>query len=608
MNGYTDVETPLQGIQPENLTGLPSQPQQDVGLGEEGSANVRLQYYGRNFGENNRDANYGPDGSYLQDHHVAVSPDTAKQLGLNLGDWVWVGPQLRQYQDYSYRGPGRPNSATVEVRDYPADGRTTLRKATDEEVESSTPTSEARGRPSAMTASMLTGKPLDQLTGEDFNRIIQEYPRIAGEPTAESIEAAGVQQPAFTQPVEEPSQMEAAGGVGMGGAGVGYGGEDTIVGDMSVPDPARARLDHVDPVTGTRIFNKGTEDEIRYHPSNDTLEWSIGGRTFLKQGPYGKTISSYKTWRDPLTGRLFNISSGRMVEMTAEGQSPAYDRNLSVADNLKHLSPEDASTVQMFVNYQMPMMTRYGRVNPDFARLRAYVNAVDPSIDPRTYQLRQQTMLEMASDKPNSPGGRLNSWNQALIHAGNLWDLASKVPEGQLPAGNTVANWVNTNIKGLPAERNFEAQAHFFANEVEKAITGGVPSVTEVDKLEKLLSAAGSKAQVEGVLRNVFAKTISGGLERVNFGYKRNMGKDYPTDKLIAAEAADSLNKFGIHSFAGRDISGMQGPSTTGMPGPGQPAPSPYKSGDSVTLKDGSVRTIDKILPDGRVQFLPLTP
>jgi hypothetical protein len=414
-----------------------------------------------------------------------------------------------------------------------------------------------------MQAAAYTGKSLEGITGEDINAIIQQYPRIAGEPTAGSIEAAQGEQPAMTQPAEEPSALESVAG-DIGGAS--YGGNEITTGDGLVPSAQHAKRTNT-LADGTIEYNGGSavEGGISYHPNTDTLVWKNSGRTLTKQGEYGPTHGyAPNIKRNPDTGEYVDFSSGVPVRVDMPDQSPAFDPSMSKDGNLARLSPQDAALVEQAANYQMPMMTKFGRVNPTFMRLLPYVKAVNPSINMLNYQIRQQTMLEMASDKSNSPGGRLGSWNQALIHAGNLWDLASQLPEGNLPAGNTVANWINTNVKGLPAEKNFESQAHFFANEVEKAITGGVPSVSEVDKLEKSLSAAGSKAQVEGVLKNVFAKTISGGLERVNFGYKRNMGTDYPTEKLIAPEAADSLNKFGLHTFAGRDIRAMQGYSGEG--------------------------------------------
>jgi len=409
-------------------------------------------------------------------------------------------------------------------------------------------------RLSAVEASRLTGKDPTQITHADINSRIQEVPQralVAGEPTTASVEYAQSSEPqssAITEPVEEPSTTEAGAGVG-GGAGFG----DVVTGDFSLPDPAHSKRTGTLP-DGTRIYDNGA---IKYHPSTDTLEWTVGGRTFIQSGKYGK-VMSFKPdiRRDQETGEFYNFSTGEKVDVP--GQSPAFDRRLSTDDNLKRLSPRDQAMVDLALNYQMPMTTRYGRMNPTFERLLPYIKAVDPSIDPRTYQIRQQTMLEMASDKNGSMGQRLNSWNQALIHAGALWDLAQKLPEKPFRSANELQNWVNTNLKGLPAEKTFNYLSHFVSNEMERGAIGGTPAVTSVGKLEEQLNAADSKAQIESILKNAMAQIIGGGLERVNGAYKRNMGTDYPTSKLIFPEAADSLNKFGIHSIAGRDISGMQ--------------------------------------------------
>src|SRR5262245_42612899 len=72
------IQGPSEGDHEAELAALAPQP----------SIPVRLEWYGRNLGEHGRAANYGPNGNELQDDHVAISPNNARELGLQLGDWV----------------------------------------------------------------------------------------------------------------------------------------------------------------------------------------------------------------------------------------------------------------------------------------------------------------------------------------------------------------------------------------------------------------------------------------------------------------------------------------------------------------------------------------
>jgi len=582
MNGDdVAVQEPLQGIQ-GNVDLPEPQPEQRRGRGEGPTADINLEYYGRNFGEMNHAANNGPDGSPLEDYHVAISPNVANDLGLKLHDWVWVGPQLRQYGDVSaiankQGGFDRYTHNTVEVRDYAADGKTTLRKATPKEVEEYAPRGgggmDLSSRPSAQMASMMTGKAPSQITAEDVNNFIQPQIEgmsrglLAGDMTAAALQGAQDQgdQPSFMQPAEEPGAMDVASS-GMGGGmdlmGTGAGGGDIISTDSGglVPNPAHAQLTNVNKATGARDFNGGAQVEggLTYHPNTDTLEWTIGGRRFIKTGEYGKVISapSAKIVRNPDTGEYYNMATGVPVKVQLPGQSPAYNENLTPEANLNQLSPQDRMTVQMFSTYQLPLTTRYGRMNPEFARLRPYIQAANPHIDPRTYQIQQQTMMQMASGQNGSVGQRLNSWNQSLIHAGALWRLSQALPEGPLPKANSVWNWLKTNT-GSEQQTNWETGAQLFATEVSRAFQGGVPAQSEIQHIMDQLKASGSKAQLQGNIKDVMAKFIEGGLESINYGYQRNMGSRY--ENLISPQAAASLSEFGYKKFADRDLAPIMG-------------------------------------------------
>jgi tape measure domain-containing protein len=88
------------------------------------SGPIRGEYYGHNFGEYNRDANYYGN-QQLSDNDVAISPDLLAQYPMgSMIDVTQGGKRIGTYRvgDVSYKSPGQPNSRTIEVRDQKLDG------------------------------------------------------------------------------------------------------------------------------------------------------------------------------------------------------------------------------------------------------------------------------------------------------------------------------------------------------------------------------------------------------------------------------------------------------------------------------------------------------
>ncbi len=121
-------------------------------------AKVRVMAYGPVVGEHHHDAMYGPQGNKLEPYDVAVSPN----LGLQLGEWIEVNGKSRRVADWSFLKPGVPTKNTVEIRDAGDQGHGTINRI--------------------------------NLSAEDIQKRIDEYPRIAGSATAGSERAAA--QPA----------------------------------------------------------------------------------------------------------------------------------------------------------------------------------------------------------------------------------------------------------------------------------------------------------------------------------------------------------------------------------------------------------------------------
>jgi len=238
---------------------------------------------------------------------------------------------------------------------------------------------------------------------------------------------------------------------------------------------------------------------------------------------------------------------------------------------LGQLNQSDRQSVDDFLHYNSPTQTRLGRENPSYLRLKPYVKALDPNYDPSKFPIKQQTRLEYGTAKANTPGGQIRSFNQALMHTGNLWDLLQKLPGGDVQQLNQMKNVISKYIKGEPYVTDTEQQLGFVVNEIGRALKGSAIDQTDITRMMSNLGSASSKKQFESNIRNVLAKTIEGGMQSLNGAYKGVMEQDIPDQRLLYPETKDALRKFGFDTFAERQL-GPAKPKDDGNTLKGKPA------------------------------------
>lgn len=324
--------------------------------------------------------------------------------------------------------------------------------------------------------------------GQDLRGAIGEYPRIAGDPTAESIQAAN---------------------------------RPTIV----------------------------SKDR------NGTALWSDGSRVYADgtiSRPMGNSIKFTSAdgkvrWAniDPSKQPIPPIPSGVTADSNDEDKSKAIGK----------LSQSDQVAVREYAADQRAATTRQGRVDPAYSRLAPYVKLLTPDHDPSQFPIRQQARMQYASTQNGMPGQKIDAFNQALTHAGNLHDLIQALPQGQYTDLNGIRNYINTH-QGSKAVTNFDQQLEYLATEVSRGLRGGVPNTSDIERINKAFNASGSKEQLEGAIKDVMSKTIEGGLETISSGYKARLKKDMPADLLLYPDAKESLQKLGYSEFAHQPIGG----------------------------------------------------
>src|SRR6266576_25758 len=113
----------------------------EMDWGEGGQSGVRIMNYGRNVGEFNHAADFGPSGNELGDDEAAISPGLAARMGIpnkdiESGKGYWIHPPAgpRRANDWSYTHPGEPSDVrfpqgAIEMRNTPDLGRGTVRAA-----------------------------------------------------------------------------------------------------------------------------------------------------------------------------------------------------------------------------------------------------------------------------------------------------------------------------------------------------------------------------------------------------------------------------------------------------------------------------------------------
>lgn len=574
MNGNTDVEEPMQGIQPD-ATGEEDDQQQQLPPAEEAlapqpSMPVRLMYYGAKFNEFNRDANFGPDKQPLHEHQVAISPNVAENLGLKLHDWVWVGPQLRQYADYSYKSPDHPTVNSVEVRDQKVDGHTTLRKATPDEVAANAPKLSQNEMPSAMQASRMTGLDPANITAESVNQVIQGIPQralAAGEPPLSSYQQA-LQSDSSTDDTggaggagasDEISQDEAASGSGLT--------DGAVSGDFATPTTRGMKVTGVD-TDGTIHYDGG----VTANPKTQIMTWDVGGRRFVKVGPYGKVTSfpSSKIVKDSM-GNLYENGQGKMVPIEPAGMIPKLKQG-QVTDDMSpeqrtqaalgDLSPDQQNIVKAIAYYKAPLPAAALR-NPimQYAVSRAF--ALNPNLNLANYDAAKRMIIGYAQGKQGTEGGQIRSLNQTVMHLGVMDDLAKAMQNTWNPKYNSVKNWLQTNA-GKPYQKAYDDAAFQVANEMARALKGSAPDQADIQKQESFFSDANSPEQFNQLIHKTVPSLLGGALEAMDSQYEGVMGEQLPEKRLIYPQVKDTLLKMGVKNFAGRQL-GEPGPEADPM-------------------------------------------
>jgi hypothetical protein len=212
------------------------------------------------------------------------------------------------------------------------------------------------------------------------------------------------------------------------------------------------------------------------------------------------------------------------------------------------------------------------------------VHLYDQNYKPSDYALKNQTRPEFGTTKPNTPGGQIRSFNQAIMHTGNLWDLMHKLPGGDVQQVNQMKNVISKYIKGEPYVTDAEQQLGFVVNEIGRALKGSAIDQPDINRMLSNIGASSSRTQMESNIKNVLLKTIEGGMESLDGAYKGTMNQDLPTNRIIFPETAEALRKIGVKDFVHRPLG------ESAKTAPAQSFPKPSQASVAALKSDPSLR------------------
>jgi len=245
----------------------------------------------------------------------------------------------------------------------------------------------------------------------------------------------------------------------------------------------------------------------------------------------------------------------------------------------------------------LPQMDRQTAVS----FIRRFIN---PNYDESNFSAVKKLEGEFASTKPGSAGGNLVSFNAAVGHLGQLYEISQQLQNGQVPAWNEIANALSQQT-GKAVKPNYEAIRAVLVGEAGRLFKQAAPDVKEMEEINKSLSSASSPEQFKGVTSAYAHAFLTKGSEQIQH-YVDYTG-ELPRS-TFSPNARKVLNDLGIDvnsilpqgaKLPGDAAGGSRQPAAN-VPVPVQKALSGVGPGRH-TLSDGSVWDKD---PSGGVTLI----
>lgn len=181
---------------------------------------------------------------------------------------------------------------------------------------------------------------------------------------------------------------------------------------------------------------------------------------------------------------------------------PVPHQILSGDDFLKTIDPQKAAIVKLIGDGREKSSTILSRMKPEDKREILFaVNQYNPNYSANNFSGN-------AFFNQGKGGDRIRSFSAAISHISSLGDIANALSNGNIPLLNALSNEYS-RATGSPKVTNFNSAKQFVADEVVKAIVGGVTSLGDREEAAKNIRAMNSPQQLAGYIETV--KDLMGG-------------------------------------------------------------------------------------------------
>lgn len=223
-------------------------------------------------------------------------------------------------------------------------------------------------------------------------------------------------------------------------------------------------------------------------------------------------------------------------------------------------------------NYQIAPLTGWTLRGPWGQAVTKRVLEINPDFQATQFAARQSGARAFATGRQSDT---VRSMNVAIDHLAIADDLGRALENNDTRRINQLSNFIQTEM-GYEGPVDFNTAKLIVADEVAKAVIGGVGSMTDRQSLQAQLDASNSPQQLAGVsrtLKRLMAGQL-GGLRRQYEAATGRTAEDF--DKLLSAQARSELEGY----------TQGQHPQATGQGGP-TPGTTRQYQGKTYTFKGG---------------------
>src|SRR5438445_7469213 len=201
--------------------------------------------------------------------------------------------------------------------------------------------------------------------------------------------------------------------------------------------------------------------------------------------------------------------------------------------------------VDAAVHYQLDPNKLYSMRKNTNANFKAEMLKKDPTWSEAVYKQRYSMQQELASDKPNSMGGQIESLNRFAMHTADANRGIEGLRNMRSPIINRPLNKIKEGTVGFPEAQAFKIEAETAKDEFLNFIKNGhVPPTDQEERLAGSINDSKTPAELQAIFRTM-AKLVSRRAQAMNGRYATIMGGG-SIPGLLQPNTESILRQFGI--------------------------------------------------------------